>query len=174
MPTKKLTPNESEATAKPAAKRAAPAKKKAEAADEAPKAKKAAAAPEGRYTYSLGRRKRATATAKLWQGGSGEITVNDQPYNKYFKVYDQQEDVLAPLKAVGMEGNTVAIRVSGGGPRGQAEACRHALSRILVKINEENKTTLKKLGFMTRDPREKERKHYGLKKARKAPQWAKR
>lgn len=170
MPTKKLTPNEGEATVKPAVKRAAPAKKAPAA-----KAEKAVVAvPEGRYTYSLGRRKTATATAKLWQGGTGEVTVNGQPYNKYFKTFDQQNDVVAPLKAIGMEGNTVAIRVSGGGPRGQAEACRHAISRILVKINEENKAPLKKLGFMTRDPREKERKHYGLKKARKAPQWAKR
>lgn len=165
MPTKKLT-NENEAAAKPAVKRAAPAKKAAE--------EKKVVTPEGTYTYSLGRRKTATATAKLWPGGTGEVTVNGQPHDKYFKTFDQQNDVVAPLKAMGMEGNTVIIRVSGGGPRGQAEACRLAVSRILVKLNEENKKTLKKLGFMTRDPREKERKHYGLKKARKAPQWAKR
>jgi small subunit ribosomal protein S9 len=167
MPTKKLTPNESETTVKPVVKRAAPAKK-------ADSEKKAVVTPEGRYTYSLGRRKTATATAKLWQGGTGEVTVNGQAYNKYFKTFDHQNDVVAPLKAMAIEGATVAIRVSGGGPRGQAEACRLAISRILVKMNEENKGTLKKLGFMKRDPREKERKHYGLKKARKAPQWAKR
>jgi small subunit ribosomal protein S9 len=134
----------------------------------------AKAAPTGEYLYARGRRKRAVATIKFWAVGNGEMTVNGHPAKEYFKLFDQQDDAVAPLKAVGLEEATVVVRVSGGGPRGQAEAVRLAVARALLKVNEEHRKSLKKLGFLTRDPREKERKKYGLKKARKAPQWAKR
>lgn len=174
--TKKTT--EKEAEKKPVAKAAKAPAKGGSASSGKSSARKVEAkgeTPVGTYIYARGRRKAATATAKMWTTGKGEITVNEQPYKKFFKTFDLQDDVMAPLKAVGLEETaTVEIRVSGGGPRGQAEASRLAISRCLLKVNEELRKTLKPLGYLKRDPREKERKHYGLKKARKAPQWAKR
>lgn len=141
----------------------------------AAKKKKAEGGANGGYYYAVGRRKRATATAKIWMNGNGEITVNDKEFDKYFPVGDQMEALLAPLKAVGLDKKVkVVIRVSGGGPRGQAEAARHGISRAILKIDETYRASLKPLGFLTRDPREKERKKPGLRKARRAPQWSKR
>jgi len=131
--------------------------------------------PDG-YYYAVGRRKRAVAQTKLWpEQKKTEIMVNGKDYTAYFMVYEQREAVVAPLKAVGMDENSkIEVKVSGGGMRGQSEAIRLGVSRALLLINPEYRLTLKKLGFLKRDPREKERRKYGLKKARRAPQWSKR
>lgn len=129
----------------------------------------------GEYIYALGRRKRAVAKTRVWVGGKGEITVNGKPMREYFTVYDLQEEVMNPLRLVGGDATMdVKLEVSGGGMRGQAEAARLGISRALVELNPNYRKSLKALGYMMRDPREKERKKYGFKKARKAPQWAKR
>lgn len=129
----------------------------------------------GEFIYSRGRRKSAVAQTCLWTGGKGEITVNEKPYANYFTVYEYREALLAPLKAVGQDDKlTVKLRVHGGGSRGQAEAARLGIARALIELNPDYRKSLKKLGFLMRDPREKERKKYGLKKARRAPQWCKR
>jgi small subunit ribosomal protein S9 len=130
--------------------------------------------PAGEYVYAKGRRKTSVAQARMFPNMNGEIKVNGKPYKTYFTVYDHQEAVTAPLKAVGSMAANVDLKVSGGGMRGQAEAARHSISRALISLNPEYRKTLKKLGFLMRDPREKERKKYGHKKARKSSQWAKR
>lgn len=152
--------------------------KDAEALVAASQAAMAVAAPKlsaGGYIYALGRRKTAIAQTRLWPTGSGEIKVNGAAFEKYFTVYSQQEALKAPLKAVGQDDKvTVTVDVYGGGMRGQSEAARLGISRALILLNPTFRTSLKQLGYLTRDPREKERKKYGLKKARKGPQWAKR
>ncbi len=126
------------------------------------------------YIYAVGRRKRAVAQVRLYPEGKGEITVNGKDYKDYFPVYALREAVMAPLTTVGLENIKIDAKVSGGGVRGQAEAVRLGVSRALLLVNADWRASLKKQGFLTRDPREKERKKPGLKKARRAPQWAKR
>lgn len=141
----------------------------------APEPKRASVVGTKEWIYALGRRKTAIAQVRYWPGKKGIITVNGKPYDKYFTVFDLQQSIVAPLKAVGKdEGAEIAITCHGGGLTGQAEAARLGISRALVKLNEEFRKSLKKAGFLMRDPRAKERKKYGLKKARKAAQWAKR
>ncbi len=130
--------------------------------------------PAGEYVYALGRRKTSIAQARLFPNMGGEIKVNGKPFKTYFTVYDHQEAVTAPLKAVGSMAANVDLKVSGGGMHGQAEAARHSIARALIELNPAYRKSLKKLGYLTRDPREKERKKYGHKKARKSSQWAKR
>lgn len=125
-------------------------------------------------TKTLGRRKEAVVQVKLTPG-RGEIVVNGKPMNEYFPHSEWQGLIRAPFVAVGLEKNfNVAARAKGGGIKGQAEALRLAISRALVKENAELRATLKKLGYMSRDARVKERKKYGKKKARRSPQWSKR
>ena len=108
--------------------------------------------------------------------GKGQITINDKEMNEYFKMETLKLIVRQPLIATGTEGRfDIICKVVGGGLTGQAGAVRHGLSRALVQADEEAfKATLKKAGFLTRDSRMKERKKYGLKKARKASQFSKR
>ncbi len=130
---------------------------------------------KGEYLYSVGRRKTACAQVRLVKKGKGEITVNGKDFTNYFPTADLQERVLAPLKLVGqMEKLSLSVSVKGSGKVAQAEAIRHGLSRSLLLLNPNFKKPLKKAGFLTRDPRVKERKKPGLKRARKAPQWDKR
>ena len=131
--------------------------------------------PDG-YCFAVGRRKRAISKTKLWTDGKKlEITVNGRDFKEYFPVFDLQEAVLAPLRTVGLDSvSKVEAQVEGGGMRGQAEAVRLGISRALLVFNADFRTSLKVEGFLTRDPREKERKKYGLKKARRSPQWSKR
>ncbi|OGL73496.1 30S ribosomal protein S9 [Candidatus Uhrbacteria bacterium RIFCSPHIGHO2_02_FULL_60_10] len=124
---------------------------------------------------AIGRRKSAIAQVKLWLDGKNEIVVNDKQHQVYFPVAELQTVLWAPLKAVGLDGQVrIVVETYGGGLRGQAEATRLGISRALLKLNANYRKTLKKLGFLTRDPREKERKKPGLKRARKGSQWAKR
>jgi len=124
--------------------------------------------------WATGRRKKAIARARISEG-KGEIVINKKPLNEYFKSELLQNEVKTALTLVEANGKyDIAITVDGGGLSGQAGACRHAIARALVLSNETFKATIKSAGLLTRDPRMKERKKYGLKKARKAPQFSKR
>jgi small subunit ribosomal protein S9 len=129
---------------------------------------------KGRYIETVGRRKTSVARVRFFIDGSG-IKINGKDYKDYLKSLKLQGIILAPLALLGLEdkyGFTIVI--SGGGINSQAEAIRHGMSRALIKFNEEFKKRLKKCGFVIRDPRMVERKKYGLRKARRAPQWSKR
>jgi small subunit ribosomal protein S9 len=130
--------------------------------------------PAGEYFYAVGRRKRAVATVRLYKGGNGEIEVNGRDFNEYFPTVALNTNVVAPLKQAGMDDYTITVKVAGGGISGQSDAVRHGISRALVKMDEELRTTLKRCGYLKRDSRVKERKKPGLKRARRAPQWSKR
>jgi len=120
-----------------------------------------------KYFYGTGRRKTSVARVRLYPG-SGKITING-------KESELQDETVSPLKLVGKLGSyDISVIVSGGGTTGQNEAMRHGIARALVVLNSEYRPTLKKAGYLTRDPREVERKKPGLKKARRAPQWSKR
>lgn len=149
-----------------------PSAKKAKAAE----TKKAPAhVATGEYFYALGRRKSGTAQVRVYLKGSGKLVVNDKPMTEYFPVEDLQDAIMVPLKAAGIsETADVVAQAKGGGIRGQADAVKLGIARALLVHNPDLRATLKPLGVLTRDPREKERKKYGLKKARKSPQWAKR
>ena len=124
--------------------------------------------------WATGRRKKAIARARIC-AGKGNILINKQPLNEYFKSELLQNEVKTALTLVEVADKyDVEITVNGGGLSGQAGACRHAIARALVLSNETFKKTVKAAGLLTRDPRMKERKKYGLKKARKAPQFSKR
>ncbi len=128
----------------------------------------------GEMSRAVGRRKRASARVRISRG-SGEISVNGEDLKIYFPFFALQEIVISPLKALGKDKDiTVSVKVAGGGKKGQAEAIRLGIARALVGWNEDFKKSLKTLGFLTRDARKKERKKFGLKKARRAPQWSKR
>ena len=123
---------------------------------------------------TIGRRK--TAVARIYvKEGQGKITVNDRDYKEYFPTPILQFKFVEPFEVTKTMGQyDIQVNLDGGGVRGQAEALAHALSRALVKINEEYKPLLKAKGFMTRDPRMVERKKFGQKKARKRFQFSKR
>ena len=126
------------------------------------------------YFYGTGRRKNSVARVRVYTG-TGKITINDRDIDNYFGLETLKLIVRSPLVLLGLEGKyDVVVRVSGGGVSGQAGAIRHGLSRALLQFNPELRATLKKAGFLTRDPRMKERKKYGLKAARRAPQFSKR
>jgi small subunit ribosomal protein S9 len=126
------------------------------------------------YVEAVGRRKTSTARVRIWKG-KGEITVNKKGYAEYLPEIGLRHVVLAPLKATKIFGETrIEAKVKGGGINSQAGALQHGLSRALVKFNPDFRKILKPLGFLKRDSRMKERRKFGLKKARKAPQWSKR
>lgn len=128
-----------------------------------------------RYFYALGKRKTSVAKVRLVPKGTGAITVNEKPLKEFFALADQRAEVIAPLKLVGMEKDfTVTVLVHGGGVTGQSEAIRHGISRALLEVDPLLRSSLKKAGFLTRDPRVKERKKPGLHRARRGPQFAKR
>lgn len=134
----------------------------------------AATKTAGAYTPGLGRRKEATAQVRL-SGGTGLFTVNGREMKEYFPVFNLQKTVVAPLVSTGLEGKyDVAVIVQGGGISGQAGAVRLGISRALIALNIDLRPSLKKLGFLNRDARVRERKKYGHKSARRSPQWAKR
>ena len=124
--------------------------------------------------YGTGRRKSAVARVRLLPG-KGDIVINGKNLDDYFGLEIVKREVKRPLMITGTEGKyDVVARVHGGGTTGQAGALRHGISRALIQADPELRPTLKKAGFLTRDPRMKERKKYGLKKARKASQFSKR
>ncbi len=123
---------------------------------------------------AVGRRKTAAARIRI-QPGTGVIVVNEKPYTVYFPIAFWQEKVMAPLKAAGREtGIDVSVRVAGGGVHAQADAVRHGIARALIKWDETLRPVMRAEGFLTRDPRAKERKKFGLHKARRGHQWRKR
>jgi small subunit ribosomal protein S9 len=125
-------------------------------------------------TQTTGRRKQAIARARL-RPGSGTITVNGRAFEAYFTTPAHRMEASEPLRTTeGVERYDVDATITGGGISGQAGALRMALARSLVELEPESRGTLKKAGLLTRDPRKKESKKYGLKKARKAPQFTKR
>ncbi|MBQ3878890.1 MAG: 30S ribosomal protein S9 [Oscillospiraceae bacterium] len=127
------------------------------------------------YLYGTGRRKSSVARVRLYPNGTGSIKINGRDIEEYFGLDTMKLIVRQPFATTDSLGKfDVEATVSGGGFTGQAGAIRHGLSRALVKANEEYKPLLKKAGLLTRDPRMKERKKYGLKAARRAPQFSKR
>lgn len=127
-----------------------------------------------RYFEGVGRRKTAVARVRLFTK-AGDFIVNGKLYTEFFKTLDQQkiaEEALQKMKLFGRF--RVSAKITGGGSHAQAEAVRHGLARCLVKFNPDFRKRLKRATFLKRDPRMKERKKFGLKKARRAPQWAKR
>ena len=129
---------------------------------------------ESNYNYGTGRRKSSVARVRLYPG-TGKITINDRDIDDYFGLDTLKVIVRQPLELVGLtEKFDIVCRVQGGGVTGQAGAIRHGVSRALLVYDENLRPALKKAGFLTRDPRMKERKKYGLKGARRAPQFSKR
>lgn len=128
----------------------------------------------GRYFESVGRRKTAIARVRI-QPGHGGVTINNRALNTYFTLDRLRASAISPLTELKIkEKIDVSAKIIGGGIKAQAEALRHGLSRAIVIWDEDTKKRLRGLGFLTRDSRMVERKKYGLKKARRAPQWKKR
>jgi small subunit ribosomal protein S9 len=126
------------------------------------------------YVWGTGRRKCAVAQVRLF-AGEGGILVNGKPYTEVFPRLEHRRMIEAPLASTELAGKfRVEVKVNGGGVSGQAGAIRHAIARALVRESDVLKPVLRKEGFLTRDPRVKERKKYGLRRARKAPQYTKR
>ena len=129
---------------------------------------------ESNYYYGTGRRKSSVARVRLYPG-TGKVTINDRDIDDYFGLETLKVIVRQPLELTGTsEKLDVVCRVQGGGFTGQAGAIRHGIARALLEMNPEYRPALKAAGFLTRDPRMKERKKYGLKAARRAPQFSKR
>ena len=127
------------------------------------------------YLYGTGRRKSSVARVHLYQGGTGSITINGRDIDEYFGLETLKMVVRQPLVTTNTLGKVdIVATVKGGGVSGQAGALRHGVARALLLASEDYRPLLKKAGFLTRDPRMKERKKYGLKAARRAPQFSKR
>lgn len=172
MPTKETT--------KPARK--APAKKVAAKVVHKEEKPKAAAKPaahkpaktDGKYIFATGRRKTAVANVRLF-GGAGDNQVNKKAFDVYFGQVAHRDTAVRPLALTGLIGDYYFVAsINGGGINAQAGALRHGIAQALATLNDDVKKVLKKNGFLTRDPREKERKKPGLRRARRSPQWAKR
>lgn len=126
------------------------------------------------YFYGTGRRKSSVARVRVYNG-TGKITINDRDIDDYFGLETLKLITRQPMTITGTDGKfDIVCRVNGGGVTGQAGAIRHGLARALLQYDETLRPTLKKAGLLTRDPRMKERKKYGLKGARRAPQFSKR
>ncbi len=133
----------------------------------------ATTAKHTKYIETIGRRKTATARVRITPASKASYVINDMDLAAYFPTAELQKIVTDPFK-VTEKAYAVTVLVKGSGIHSQAEAVRHGISRGLVKEDEADKTKLKGEGFLKRDPRAKERRKFGLKKARKAPQWSKR
>ncbi len=130
-------------------------------------------AKEKTYTEAVGRRKTATARVRISSAKSASVVVNDKTAEAYFPLEGMVRTVYAPMQTLGVA-YAVSARVRGGGHKAQAEAIRHGLSRAISELVPEQRKDLKVKGYLKRDPRAKERKKFGLKAARRAPQWSKR
>lgn len=134
-----------------------------------------AATTTKKYIEGIGRRKEAIARVRVTLGGSkASFTVNDKPLEEYFPLAEHQIIAREALAKAGADGATVTVRTQGGGINAQAEAIRLGTARALVESDKELRLVLKPAGYLKRDPRVVERKKFGLKKARKSPQWSKR
>ncbi|MBI3956656.1 MAG: 30S ribosomal protein S9 [Candidatus Kerfeldbacteria bacterium] len=170
-PTTKKPTKPRGAKVKAAPKKRAPAKTPKKPVAEAV----AAPAPVRRtYLFAVGRRKTAVARIRLYSKGSGQITVNEKPFDAYFPLPIWQRIVRKPLELTGYTKGDISIKVAGGGVQSQAESARHGIARALLLVDPAFRKVLKPMGLLTRDARVKERKKYGLKRARRAPQWQKR
>ena len=128
-----------------------------------------------KYFYGTGRRKSSVARVRVYENGTGSIIVNGRDIDEYFGLETLKLIVRQPLDTTDLLGKVdIVATVTGGGVTGQAGAIRHGISRALLEMNAEYRPALKAAGFLTRDPRMKERKKYGLKAARRAPQFSKR
>ncbi len=125
------------------------------------------------YTEAVGRRKTATARVRIIDAKNSSMMVNGKTAEAYFPLAQMVRTAFAPLQVLGVS-YAVSVRVRGGGHKAQAEAVRHGLSRAIIELVPEQRKDLKVRGFLKRDPRAKERKKFGLKGARRAPQWSKR
>ena len=140
----------------------------------AKKIKEDAGKPD-RYFEAIGRRKTAVARVRLFTKGEKEFIVNNKPYQQYFILPEDQETAVSSMKKMKcFDKFRVTVKVEGGGRHAQAEAVRHGTARVLVDFNQNFRKRLRKAGFLTRDPRMRERKKFGQKRARKSPQWSKR
>jgi len=137
-------------------------------------AHKPAAAKSHRYTEAVGRRKTAIARVRITPGGTGKMTVNGKTPTQYFTLPRLVQDARSPLEQLKLTEYDVTVVVTGGGIHAQAGAVRLGLSRAIIAKEPDWKPRLRTMGFLTRDSRMVERKKYGLNKARRAPQWAKR
>ena len=127
------------------------------------------------YMYGTGRRKSSVARVHLFPGGTGKITINNRDIDDYFGLETLKLIVRQPLATTSLTDKVdIEATVTGGGVTGQAGAIRHGIARALLQVDENYRPALKSAGFLTRDPRMKERKKYGLKGARRAPQFSKR
>lgn len=129
---------------------------------------------EHTYIEAVGRRKTATARVRISIAKEVSVTVNEKPAEDFFKTDALRATVREPFAVEGVMPRAVVAQVKGGGVRAQAEAVRHGIARAIIKEEEMLRVPLKKEGLLTRDPRAKERRKFGLKKARRAPQWSKR
>lgn len=130
---------------------------------------------EKTYTETVGRRKTSVARVRITPAAKNSILINNRDLASYFQVETMRLAVLEPIEKSGKEEKySITVLVRGGGISSQAEAVRHGIARALVARSEDLRKPLKKLGFLKRDPRAKERRKFGLKKARKAAQWSKR
>ena len=128
-----------------------------------------------RYFEAVGRRKTAIARIRLFTQGEKEFLINNKPYQNYFIIPELQQIIKSALEKMNcLDRFRILAMVKGGGLKAQAEAIRHGISRALVLFNPDFRKRLKKAGYLTRDARMRERKKFGLKRARKAPQWSKR
>ena len=128
-----------------------------------------------KYIYGTGRRKSSVARVRVYENGTGTITINGRDIDDYFGLETLKLIVRQPLVTTNTLGKVdVVVTVAGGGVSGQAGAIRHGIARALLTLNADFRPALKAAGFLTRDPRMKERKKYGLKAARRAPQFSKR
>lgn len=173
MPTKKeaIKKPAKKPTAKKTVKKVAPKK----VGEDEPDVSESKKRVRHSYLFAVGRRKKAVSRTRLYKKGTGKIIVNEKEFNKYFPTFQLQQVITQPLEAVGkLKEFDFTIKVQGGGPMGQAVAVRHGISRALLVFDQSLRTSLKPHGYLTRDPRRKERKKPGLKRARRAGQFSKR
>ncbi len=128
-----------------------------------------------KYYQAVGRRKTSTCIVRLYVKKDGEIVINEKKLEEYFPTFALQKTVKEPLTDLSMVNKfSVSAKVNGGGVKSQAEAVRHGIARAIVLFDESLRKQVKSTGYLTRDPRMRERKKPGLKRARRAPQWRKR
>lgn len=128
-----------------------------------------------KYIEAVGRRKTSIARVRFWKSGKNTVLINEKDIKDYFPKEDMQMGAIKPIKQSGFDGHfSITAKIVGGGIKSQSEALSHGIARVLLKMNPELRKTLKKEGMLKRDSRAKERRKFGLKKARKGPKWSKR